>query len=520
MFSIRIGGTTSDSCGGLIVLVRVAFSLLWLVFAPCVTHAQKRVALIIGNSAYKHTGELANPKNDAVDMSAALKKYDFEVLEGFDLNKASFDRKVRDFAAALQGAAAGVFFYAGHGMQVGGINYLVPVDAELTTSAALDFEMVRLDVVHRVMERQTNSNVLFLDACRDNPLARNLARAFGTRSSEIGRGLASVESRRGTLISCFTQPGHSALDGTGRNSPFAAALVGRITSSKDDLSALLVLVRNDVMKETQGKQVPWEHSALTSRFYFSPPKPELAQTWPTFEQQIEISFWESVKASKNPDVLQTYLDRFPNGQFASLAKVTLALLKQEALQLRSLTARETELRAAEEAKRQAEQKREEAERKAISARQSEELRKAQEEARLAREALKEAERQREVAEKALQEARVAAAAAQAEREAAVKTEQSKSNTIIDVGTSADRQPAVNKGEEEHRANKLKQRGKQLLAEGDITAARSFFRAAAEAGDAEAALAMGGTYDPNLWEHGVRGMKPDIAIAKFWYGRAL
>src|SRR5262249_9926951 len=149
-----------------------------------------------------------------------------------------------------------------------------------------------------------------------------------------------------------------------------------------------VLVRNDVMKETQGKQVPWEHSALTSRFYFSPPKPELAQTWPTFEQQIEISFWESVKASKNPDVLQTYLDRFPNGQFASLAKVTLALLKQEALQLRSLTARETELRAAEEAKRQAEQKREEAERKAISARQSEELRKAQEEARLAREALR------------------------------------------------------------------------------------------------------------------------------------
>jgi uncharacterized caspase-like protein len=506
--------------GGIIVLLRVAFSILWLVLAPSMAHAQKRVALIIGNSAYKHTGELANPKNDAADMSAALKKYDFEVLEGFDLNKAAFDRKVRDFAAALQDAAAGVFFYAGHGLQVRGINYLVPVDAELTTSAALDFEMVRLDVVHRVMEQQTNSNVLFLDACRDNPLARNLARALGARSAEIGRGLAAVESGSGTLISFSTQPGNTAFDGRGRNSPYAAALVRNITTSKDDLNAILVSVRNDVMKETQGKQVPWEHSALTSRFYFSPPTPQAANISPTFEQQIEISFWESVKASKNTDVLQTYLDRFPNGQFASLAQVMIAHLRQEAQQLRALTARETELRAAEEAKRQAEQKREEAERKAIAARQTEELRKAQQEARLAREALKEAERQREAAEEAMREARVAAAAAQAVREADVKAEQSKTNATVEVRASADPRSAVNKGEEEQRANRLKRRGKQLLAEGDITAARSFFSAAAEAGDAEAALAMGGTYDPHFWEHGVRGMKPDVATANFWYRRAL
>src|ERR1700686_2233605 len=125
--------------------------------------------------------------------------------------------------------------------------------------------MVRVDVVHRVMERQANTNIIFLDACRNNPLARNLARAMGTRSSEIGRGLAQVESGVGTLISFSTQPGNVALDGAGRNSPFAGALVRHITTSGDSLGDLLIAVRNDVRKETENKQVPWENSALTGR---------------------------------------------------------------------------------------------------------------------------------------------------------------------------------------------------------------------------------------------------------------
>jgi hypothetical protein len=145
----------------------------------------------------------------------------------------------------------------------------VPVDAKLSTAAALDWEMVRLDLIQRTMERETETNVLFLDACRDNPLARNLARAMGTRSAEVGRGLAATEAGVGTLISFSTQPGNVALDGVGRNSPFAAALAKRIGASSDDLSALLIDVRNDVRKATLNKQVPWEHSALTGRFYFN-----------------------------------------------------------------------------------------------------------------------------------------------------------------------------------------------------------------------------------------------------------
>ena len=112
----------------------------------------------------------------------------------------------------------------------------MPVDAQLSTASALDFEMVRLDLVHRTMEREAQTNILFLDACRDNPLARNLARAMGTRSAEIGRGLAQVESGVGTLISFSTQPGNVALDGAGRNSPFAGALVKQLSTSNDDLT--------------------------------------------------------------------------------------------------------------------------------------------------------------------------------------------------------------------------------------------------------------------------------------------
>ena len=240
---------------------------------PANAMAQKRVALVIGNSAYVHTGALTNPKNDAADVAAALKKHDFQVIEGLDVDKAAFDRKVRDFANALEGAAVGVFFYAGHGLAVEGQNYLVPIDAQLTSAVALEFEMVRADIVHRVMERQAKTNILFLDACRDNPLSRNLARSMGTRSTTIGKGLAPVESGVGTLISFSTQPGNVASDGAGRNSPFAGALVKHLSTSHDDLGALLIAVRNDVMKATDQRQVPWEHSALTGRFYFSPPKP-------------------------------------------------------------------------------------------------------------------------------------------------------------------------------------------------------------------------------------------------------
>lgn len=295
--------------------------------------AHARVAFVVGNSAYRHTARLENPGNDAADVSAALARLGFHVIEGIDLDKAAFDRKIRDFAAALQGAEVGVFFYAGHGLQVSGHNYLVPVDARLTAASALELEMVRLDLVHRAMEREAKTSILFFDACRDNPLSRNLARAMGTRSAEVGSGLAAVEGGVGTLVSFSTQPGMVALDGRGRNSPFSAALVRQLAASGEDLHAILIAVRNEVMRETERKQVPWEHSALTGRFYFNPgaqatargPAPVAA---PGAGSSEAAEAWSAAKDTTNIRVLETFIERYDNTFFAVLAQARIEELRK------------------------------------------------------------------------------------------------------------------------------------------------------------------------------------------------
>jgi formylglycine-generating enzyme required for sulfatase activity len=264
-------------------------------------------------------------------VAGALKKHGFKVVEGIDLDKPAFDRKVRDFSASLRSAEVGLFFYAGHGLQVAGQNYLMPIDVKAEAIDALDWEMVRLDLVHRTMERVTSTNIIFLDACRNNPLARNLARAMGTRSTEIGRGLAAVESGVGTLISFSTQPGNVAEDGTGRNSPYAAALIKQLSSTNDDLSAMLIAVRNDVMKETQRRQVPWEHSALTGRFYFNPAAQtgEAAKSTPPGRVSEAAEAWDRAKDATSIAVLESYIARFKDTFYAELARARIEDLKRQ-----------------------------------------------------------------------------------------------------------------------------------------------------------------------------------------------
>jgi len=234
--------------------------------------AAKRVALVIGNAAYVQAGALTNPVNDAADMAKALTQFGFDVTLGLDLDRRAFDEKLRAFARSLDDADTAVLFYAGHGLQVAGRNYLVPVDAGLATERDLDFEAIGLDFVLRQMEvgRDGKTTIVFLDACRDNPLARNLARSMGTRSAAIGKGLAEVQTGVGTFIAYSTQPGNVALDGAGRNSPFTAALAARVLEPGRNLNALMIEVRKDVLKATDGRQVPWDHSALTSDFFFQP----------------------------------------------------------------------------------------------------------------------------------------------------------------------------------------------------------------------------------------------------------
>jgi uncharacterized caspase-like protein len=297
---------------------------------PLPIAVQRRVALVIGNSAYRHARKLENPRNDATDIGAALRRLGFRVIEGFDLSKAALEGKIREFTAVLRGADVGVFFYAGHGLNVSGQNYLVPVDAELTGISALDLELVRLDLVHRTMEREARTSILFFDACRDTPLSDNLARSMGTRSVEIGRGLAVVQGSAGTLISFSTQPGTVALDGKGRNSPYSAALARQLATSQEDLGSMLIAIRNDVMRETDRRQVPWEHSALTGRFYFHPTADtataRTAATSPAAHEAFEA--WSVAKDTTSLAVLEAYVARYGDTFYAELARARMAELRK------------------------------------------------------------------------------------------------------------------------------------------------------------------------------------------------
>ncbi|PPC87508.1 MAG: hypothetical protein CTY31_05685 [Hyphomicrobium sp.] len=253
---------------GLVVISAVLVSTIVFI---ATAQADKRTALVIGNSKYTHAGPLANPANDANDMAEALTGLGFNVILGIDLDKQGFDAKVREFSRALVDADTAVFFYAGHGLQVSGRNHLVPVDAMIANERDLDFDTVSLDFILKQMElnREGKTNIVFLDACRDNPLARNLARTMGTRSSSIGQGLAEVKTGVGTFVAYSTQPGNVALDGTGRNSPFTAALAKGIKDPGRNLTAVMIGVRKQVLADTGGKQVPWDHSALVGDFYFN-----------------------------------------------------------------------------------------------------------------------------------------------------------------------------------------------------------------------------------------------------------
>ena len=309
------------------LVAAVIILLLFVSFAA----AKARVALVIGNSSYQHVPELPNPKNDAATVAAKLKSIGFEVIEGRDLTLVELRRSVRDFIDRLSGAELGLFYYAGHGLQVNGRNYLAPVDARLETYDDLDFEAFPIDLVLSAMERKTKTNLVFLDACRNNPLARNLARSMGTRSTDVGRGLARISSGVGTLISFSTQPGNVALDGTGRNSPFTTALVRHIGTPGEDISRSMRKVRNDVLNVTDGNQVPWENSSLTGDVILvaepsaseSAVKATAAPASDT-SAQVEITYWNSIKNAGRMEFFQSYLVKYPQGLFADIARLKIA----------------------------------------------------------------------------------------------------------------------------------------------------------------------------------------------------
>ncbi len=237
--------------------------------APVLT-TERKVALVIGNEAYQHTVPLANPKNDATRMSAMLKRLGFDVVSGTDLSQTGMKRIIREFVRKSRKADLSLFFYAGHGIQVAGQNYLLPVDAVVKDETALDFELVNVSVISNYMGGLGKVGVILLDACRDNPLSRTLARSLGTRSSQVGRGLATISTPGGGLLVGFaTSPGDVAADGQGNNSPFTAALLKHLPTPDVEIELLMKRVKAEVIRMTKNDQRPWHNSDLAKEVYLA-----------------------------------------------------------------------------------------------------------------------------------------------------------------------------------------------------------------------------------------------------------
>jgi uncharacterized caspase-like protein len=295
--------------------------------------ADKRVALVVGNGAYQNTDPLPNPANDGQEVAAALRRLGFDVIEGTDQDKAGMQALLREFSAKLPGADASLFFYAGHGLQVERRNWMVPVDAALESEIDLPFEGVAVDTVLDLMEETTPLRLVFLDACRDNPLARRLSLSAPSRSLGVGRGLARMSNRTGTLIAFATEPDQVALDGAGEHSPFTQALLEHIETPGLEVRQMLSRVRATVIDSTDGEQLPLDTSALIDDFYFATPPPVPVPTEPApvapGVADTENLFWQSIQASTDPNDFLAYLESYPDGAFAPLARNRLAALTRQ-----------------------------------------------------------------------------------------------------------------------------------------------------------------------------------------------
>ena len=315
-------------------IFRIAVALTVLVAGALSAFAAKRVALVVGNAAYEHTRALRNPLNDANDMATALEGLGFDVTKGLDLTEDRFADTITRFFDKLKGAEVALFFYAGHGVQYQGANYLVPVDARLKNQLQLKGETVSLDDVVGQMEALSPINLVFLDACRNNPLADALQRSLLAkgRNLTIDRGLARIKSNaKDTLITFAAAPGATASDGKGRNSPFTAALLKHIGTENLEIEVMLKRVTADVRRSTDARQEPERLSKLTQEFYFKTVAGKgpasVAKAAP--DNTAEIAFWNSVKDSGDMRELKSYLTRFPNGVFAGLARARVAKLERE-----------------------------------------------------------------------------------------------------------------------------------------------------------------------------------------------
>jgi len=269
--------------------------------------AEQRVALVIGNGAYRSVPELRNSRNDADDISEQLKRLGFAVIDGRDLDRSAMQAGLGRFAQRLRGSDAGLVYYSGHGLQINGQNFLVPVDLKLDDGAFTPFEMVKLDDVVEALSYTDGVRLLVLDACRDNPFANSLAQNKGSRGAGMTRGLAKIERSQGMLIAYSTQSNAVAADGTGRNSPFTAALVREMQVPGLEVATVFRRVAINVNRETGGAQTPELSVSLLQDFYLNP-------------QESDISAWQKLGPSATVAGLKAFISRFPASVMVDAAR--------------------------------------------------------------------------------------------------------------------------------------------------------------------------------------------------------
>lgn len=375
----------------------LAAAALLLVCQPA--WAEKRVALVLGNSAYKNAAPLTNPVNDGATIAATLKAAGFDVVDSRrDLPAAETRRALRDFADRARDSDIAVVYYAGHGLEVDGTNYLIPVDAKLERDTDVFDEALSLDRVLVAIEPAKRLRLVILDACRDNPFSRNMKRTVASRA--IGQGLAKIEpTSPNMLIAYSAKAGSTAADGDGKNSPFTMALAKHLTTPGLDVRRAFGFIRDDVLKNTSNRQEPFVYGSLGGEDVPLVPAKAVAAPAPASNPQAEARRdYELALQIGNKDALNAFLVQYPEGFYASLAKIQLAKFAAEEARVaateRARLAEQERARLAAEGAQKTQQVRAEADAKA-----AEQARIAAEKAKqVAQEKAAEAERNRAATE--------------------------------------------------------------------------------------------------------------------------
>ncbi|TBD11922.1 caspase family protein [Rhizobium ruizarguesonis] len=282
-------------CAYLLIVAAMLLSI-GTAFAAITEESGRRVALVIGNSVYKTLPSLPNPANDVEEVASTLRAAGFDVTIGVNVDRIGLEDTVRRFLRSTSNAEAGLIYYSGHGIQVGGQNFLVPVDATLETPYDVETQTMPLDLILNHLKQNSRVQLIFLDACRNNPFnAQKFWMAEKLEPVGATRGLARIDSDLGSLIAFSTEPGQVALDGTGALSPYSESFIKRASEPNKEIRQVLTDVRRDVIAMTGGKQVPWENSSLMDSFYFIPAPPP-----PSVESMQQVSVPEGAATTKLP----------------------------------------------------------------------------------------------------------------------------------------------------------------------------------------------------------------------------